>query len=73
MEYFKYLLDWSLLFGLEPNSEKNILHLAGLEILVRDSESQTLLLYLLLLHQIVSHWTSEPADRRGIIKVSKAD
>ena len=51
--------------GLEPNSEENILHLAGLEVLVRDSEQQALIPHLRLLHEIVSNSASESEEESG--------
>ena len=49
--------------GLEPNSEENILHLAGLEVLVRDGEQQALISHLGLLHQVVSNSASESEEK----------
>ena len=57
--------------GLEPNSEENIFHLAGLEVLVRDCQSQAQVPHLRLLHEVVSNWTSEPEDRWQVRKLTE--
>ena len=58
---------------LKPDSEEDVFHLAGLEVLVRHGERhQALLLHLLLLHPIVRHGSSEPADKEDVRKWTKA-